>query len=174
MASEELNGLAKELQNGNINAFDDVYHLTKDIVYYTILSIMKDPNISEDLMQETYLKVLEKIHSYRRKGSFKSWIITIARNLSYNEFNKRKRELSYDPTENEYVFGSVESTSEKELIVQELLEKLDDVEREIVILHVIGDLKHREIAKILDMPLGTVTWKYNQSIKKLQSQMESR
>jgi len=174
MASEELKALVKELQDGNISTFDRIYHLTKDTVYYTILSVMKDSNISEDLMQETYLKALEKIHSYKPKASFVAWITTIARNLAYNEYNRRKRELKINPTENEFIFGSVESTSENELIVKELLEKLNDTEREIVILHVIGDLKHKEIAKLLGIPLGTVTWKYNQSIKKLKSDIESR
>lgn len=174
MASEELNGLVKNLQNGDINSFDDIYHLTKDIVFYTILSIMKDPNISEDLMQETYLKALEKIHTYKKRASFKAWIVTIARNLAFNEYKKRKRELNFDHTESEYIFGSVDSSSEKELIVQELLDKLNEEERQVVILHVIGDLKHREIAKMLDLPLGTVTWKYNQAIKKLKSEIESR
>ena len=91
----------------------------------------------------------------------------IARNLSINEFNRRKRELSFDISEDEYIFGSVESTSEKELIVKEMLEFLKPEEQEIVILHVVGDLKHREIAAMLKKPLGTITWTYNQAINKL-------
>lgn len=174
MASAELKELVKILQSGDISAFDRIYYLTKDTVYYTILGIVKDTNLSEDLMQETYLKALEKIHSYKPRANFKSWLITIARNLAINEYNKRKRELQVDIQVDEFLFGATESNSENELIVKEMLETLKDEEREIVILHVIGDLKHREIAKLLDKPIGTITWMYNEAIKKLKNTYESR
>ena len=174
MTSKELNALVKELQNGNMSVFDNIYYETKSIVYYTILSILKDVNISEDIMQETYLKALKKIHSYKPKASFKSWIVTIARNLALNEYNKRKREMNVDSQIDEYMFGSVENNSEKELIIKEILLKLKDTEREVVLLHVVGDLKHREISDLLGIPLGTVTWTYNQAIKKLRDELEKR
>jgi RNA polymerase sigma-70 factor (ECF subfamily) len=56
------------------------------------------------------------------------------------------------------------------MIMQEIIETLKPDEREIVILHVVGDLKHREIAAIVGKPLGTVTWIYNQAISKLKKE----
>jgi len=168
MTPKELNNLVKKLQNGNMDVFDAIYYETKSLVYYTILNIVKDRSLAEDIMQDTYLKGLEKIHTFKATFSFKSWIVMIARNMAINEYNRRKRELSFDVNEDEYIFGTVESSSEKELIVKEMLEFLKPEEQEIVILHVIGDLKHREIAAMLKKPLGTVTWTYNQAIKKLQ------
>lgn len=170
MTGKELNALVKELQRGNMDYFDSIYYETKNIVYYTILTIVKDSSLSEDLMQDTYLKALEKIHSFKPRYSFTSWIVVIARNLAINEYNKRKRELSFDPNIDEYIFGRSESLSEKQLIVKELIEKLNPIEREIVLLHVIGDLKHREIASIIKKPLGTVTWMYNEALKKLRNE----
>lgn len=166
MTSKELNKLVSTMQTGDMTVFDVIYHETKNVVYYTILGILKDKSRSEDIMQDTYLKVLEKIHSFKPRFGFKSWIVTIARNLAINEYNKRKRELSYDPTVDDYIFGQQESTSEKELIVKEVLEYLDEVEREVVVMHVLGDLKHREIAEVLKKPIGTITWIYNKAIKK--------
>ena len=174
MATKQLKELVKELQSGNLDVFDEIYYQTKNIVYYSIFNILKDSNISEDIMQDTYLRALDKIHSYKPKSGFKSWIVTIAKNLALNEYNKRKRELNIDITTDEYIFGSVESSSEKELMVAEMLKYLNEVEREIMILHVIGDLKHREIAEIVNKPLGTVTWMYNEAIKKLKNKYESR
>lgn len=174
MTSQELKGLVKQLQQGDMSVFDNIYYETKDIIYYTIFSILKDHSSAEDFMQETFLQALEKIHTYKPRSSFKSWIITIARNLSLNEYNKRKRELKIDPQTDEYIFGSVEPNSEQEAIIKELLTTLEDTEKEIVLLHVVGDLKHREISKILGIPLGTVTWKYNEAIKKLRNTYESR
>lgn len=174
MVVKDIKILVKRLKNGDMSAFDDIYYNTKDNVYYSILSILKDKSLSEDIMQETYLRALEKIHSYKPRYSFNSWIITIARNLAINEFNRRKRELMIDPSENEIVFGTIESMSEKELLIKEMLEFLSEEEREIVIMHIIGDMRHREIAEVLGKPIGTITWKYNDAIKKLKNKYESR
>ena len=166
MTNKELNNMVARLQDGDMAVFDAIYHETQSVVYYTILSIVKDKSLAEDIMQDTYLKSLEKIHSFKPRYGFKSWIVTIARNMSINEYNRRKRELSFDPAVDEYIFGQEESSSEKELIVRDVLEHLDEIEREVVIMHVLGDLKHREIADILKKPIGTITWIYNKAINK--------
>ena len=121
MTSKELNNLVSRLQSGDMSVFDEIYHETKSVVFYTIVSIVKDKSLAEDIMQDTYLKTIEKIHSFKPRYGFKSWIVTVARNLSINEYNRRKRELSYDPNVDEYIFGSIESSSEKELIVRDVL-----------------------------------------------------
>ena len=58
------------------------------------------------------------------------------------------------------------------IVLQEALSKLDFEERQIVILHSLTGLKHREIGEILELPVGTVLSKYNRSIKKLKKQMD--
>lgn len=171
MAHNDINELVKQLQNGDITAFDDIYYQTKSIVYYSIFIILKDTQLSEDIMQDTYLKALSKIHSYKRKAHFKSWLVTIAKNLALNEYNRRKRETLIDISENEYIFGGTASNAENEVLIKQIFKILSDFEKEVVMLHVIGDMKHREIAKILDKPLGTITWTYNKAIKKLRDEV---
>ncbi|MCK5761340.1 MAG: RNA polymerase sigma factor [Candidatus Izimaplasma sp.] len=171
MADKDINELVKKLQNGNIEVFDDIYYQTKNIVYYSIFIILKDYQLSEDIMQDTYLKALDKIHSYKRKAHFKSWLVTIAKNLAINEFNRRKREMLIDISENEYILGSTASTAENEILISQIFKILNNIEKEVIILHVVGDMKHREIAKLLDKPLGTITWIYNKAIKKLRSEV---
>ena len=166
MTNKELNNMVAKFQNGDMTLFDSIYYETKSVVYYTILGIVKDKSLAEDIMQDTYLKSLEKIHSFKPRFGFKSWIVTIARNMAINEYNRRKRELSFDPSVDEYIFGQEESHSEKELIIRDILEYLDETEREVVVMHVLGDLKHREIADILKKPIGTITWIYNKAINK--------
>ena len=172
MTTKEIKHLVTLLQSGDMTVFDDIYHHTKNIVYYTIFNILKDTNISEDIMQDTYLKALEKIHYYKPRSSFKSWIVTIARNLALNEYNKRKKDLNIDITVDEYVFGSVEDSSEKEMMIKEMLTTLDSTEREIVVLHVIGDLKHREIAEVMDVSEKTVNNHIVSAIKKISIELK--
>ncbi len=172
MSHQELNRLVKNLQNGDMSVFDDIYYMTQGLVYHTILSIVKDRSLAEDLMQDTYLKALESIHSFKPRYSFQSWIVRIAKNLAINEYNRRKREQSFDVSETPQVFGKQESTVENQMMVEEIMSILNDLEREIVTLHVLGDLKHREIAEIVGKPLGTVTWTYQQAIKKMKEKFE--
>lgn len=175
MENSDIKILIKKLQNGDMTVFDDIYFQTKDIVFYSILGILKDYSLSEDIMQDTYLKALNKIHSYKPTHSFKAWIVTIAKNLAINEFNRRKKETKVDILENEIILGHTESRSENQILIEQIFKVLNDTEREIVLLHVVGDLKHREIAKLLNKPLGTITWSYNNSLKKLKHELnESR
>lgn len=175
MSNSDIKILVKQLQNGDMSVFDDIYYNTKDIVFYSILGILKDYSLSEDIMQDTYLKALSKIHSYKPTHSFKSWIVTIGKNLAINEFNRRKRETSIDIQTDEMFLGQTESRSENQILIEQIFKVLNDTEREIVLLHVIGDLKHREIAKMLNKPLGTITWSYKNSLEKLKKELnESR
>ena len=175
MTINELKALVKRLQDGDIAVFDMIYYETKSVVYYTILSIVKDKSLSEDIMQDTYLKALSKIHTYKPTHSFKSWIVTIGKNLAINEYNRRKKETNIDIQENEMFLGQTESRSENQILIEQIFKVLNDTEREIVLLHVIGDLKHREIATLLNKPIGTITWSYKNSIDKLKNEIkESR
>lgn len=168
MTPKELNQSVRQLQQGHMHVFDAIYFETKSLVYYTILNIIKDRSLAEDIMQDAYLKALEKIHSFKPTHSFKSWITMIARNLAINEYNRRKREFLVDTTEDEYLFGQEQSHTEQQLIVEEMLDSLTPLEQEVVVLHVLGDMKHKDIAALLNKPLGTITWTYQQARKKLQ------
>jgi RNA polymerase sigma-70 factor (ECF subfamily) len=170
MSPTQLNRLVKRLQSGDMDVFDSIYHETKKPVYHTILAILKDRSLSEDIMQDTYLKALAKIHSFTPRYSFTSWIVTIARNLALNEYKRRQREVQIDVTENENLFGTTEENAETQLIVEEMLNSVSEEEREVIILHVVADLKHREIAEILGKPLGTITWMYNNAINKIKQE----
>jgi len=171
MVNQDINALVKELQNGNIAVFDEIYYQTKDMVFYSIFLILKDYQLSEDIMQDTYLKALNKIHSYKRAANFKSWLITIAKNLAINEFNRRKRETLVDISAEEYLLGSTDSISENQILIKQIFKVLNDFEKEVVILHAVGDLKHKDIAKLLNKPLGTITWAYNKAIKTLRKEI---
>jgi RNA polymerase sigma-70 factor, ECF subfamily len=164
---KKLDYAVQKFKQGDEAYFDIIYEETKTKVYYTILSIVKDHSLAEDLMQETYLKMIEALPKYKRKNQFPAWIATIARNLAINTFNKRKKELLVDIDESEYMFGSEESPQENRYYLDKLLNVLNDDEKQVVIRHVILDEKHKDIALALDKPLGTITWMYQNALKKL-------
>ena len=66
------------------------------------------------------------------------------------------------------------ASPEDRLVLEQCLKALDDSERQIVILHAVGGMKHRETAELLGLPLATVLSKYSRAIKKLKSKLEKR
>lgn len=119
-------------------------------------------------MQDTYLKFLNNIHKYKDKTNVIAFIVTIARNLAINEYNKNKKEVHYDLSLYE---EEIVSKTEETPLLDLVYETLSGIELEVFILHVIDDLKHREIAKIMKKPLGTITWIYNKALKKMKEKV---
>lgn len=166
--TEQMNNIIRQLKSGNMDLFDDFYELTKKQVYVAIINIIKNKTICEDIMQDTYLKFLNNIHKYKDKTNVIAFIVTIARNLAINEYNKNKREVHYDLSLYE---EEIVSKTEETPLLDLVYETLSGIELEVFILHVIDDLKHREIVKIMKKPLGTITWIYNKALKKMKEKV---
>ncbi len=165
-----LESLSERLRNGDDSAITPIYQMTNRVIFSIALSILKDEFAAQDVMQDTYIKMRASIDSYKAGTNFLAWLGQIARNYALMEYRRRKKEIAVDQGENESLFGSVSMEfKEENPVLAAALNSLDELEREIVLLHVTGDLKHREIAEQLDKPLGTVLWIYNKAIKKLKA-----
>lgn len=166
---DNIHEIIEELKRRDYSSFDTFYHLTKNQVFYAIVTIIKDKSLAEDLMQDTYTKFLEKIDDYKSNSNPYAYLSTIGRNLAINLYNKRKREVVSDELMESFAAPEVEEPNDE---IFKILDLLEPLEKEIVTLHVINDLKFREIAEIVDKPLGTVLWIYNKAIKKLNERAE--
>ncbi len=172
MNQEEL---LKMVSLGDKEAFHQLYQETDKTVYSFILSILKNPQDAEEVMQETYMKIWTGAASYKPQGKPLAWIFTIARNLCYMKFRDQKRmaDMGLDELSGEELgadFPPLENLADA-IVLQAALEILKEDERQVVLLHAASGLKHREIAAALGMPLATVLSKYNRAIKKLKQHL---
>lgn len=151
-------------------AFNLIYEHSSRTVFAVIRSIIKDQALAEDAMQETYIKAITKIRSYKKNGKFLSWISSIAYHTAIDAYRDNKNVIALDPSENEDLYKSETPTYDKQALVEELLSKLDDESRTIVMMHVIGELTFRNISEIINKPLGTVLWLYNKAMKQLREE----
>lgn len=165
--TNQMHELIIQLKNNNMDAFDDFYELTKRQVYVSILSIIKNRMIADELMQDTYLRFLNNIHRYKEKTNVIAFIVTIARNLSINEYNRRKKETFCEFIDTKSTYIENTSTPLLDLVYETLIGD----ELQVFIFHTIDGLKHREIAKVMKKPLGTVTWLYNKALKKMKEKV---
>jgi len=163
---ELLESSMQKLKKGCINALDDIYEITSEIVYVLAYSILKNKERAEDIVQDTYIRVYKKIDKYKPKTNAAAWIFTIAKNLSYDEYVKR-RDVSLEIFEGNIIDNNISERLDESVYLKTIFDILNSDEKEIVLLFAVGSFKHREIAKITNKPIGTVQWIYNKAIKKL-------
>lgn len=155
-----------QISSGDIVALEHLYKLTKSAVYGYALSILKNESDSEDVLQETYIKIYQGVHSYKHIGKPMAWILTITRNLALMKIRERKKmiHMPHEELISTYDTGIID---EDRHLINSLLTELKDEERQIVMLHSLSGLKHKEIAGLLSQPLSTILSKYSRAIKKL-------
>lgn len=154
-------------------ALEEFYYRTSTSVYGFALSILKNAQDAEDVMHDLYLLVWSGAGTYRAAGKPMAWVLTITRNLCLQKLREyRKRSDIPQEDWETYIGGNSKMSPEDKLILAECLKHLSDEERQVVVLYAVSGFKHREIAKLLEMPLSTVLSKYNRAMKKLRKFME--
>lgn len=156
------------IAQGDDLALERLYNLTSSAIYAYALSVTKNVDDAKDVMHDTFVKAYESAHNYISAGKPMAWMLTIAKNLCYTTFRKRSRFVDVSDEDIEARIADDNLPVEDKLLVEQMLNSLDASERQIVSLHAVSGLKHREIAVLLEMPLATVLSKYNRALKKLQ------
>lgn len=168
----ELDGLLLRVGQRDRDAFARLYALTRGAVYALALSLLRDSQEAQDVSQDTFVKVWESAPGYQSQGSPMAWLLTIARNLARSRLRQGGRQVELDEEEWNALPASLPAvTSEDRVVLQEALAGLGAEERQIVLLHAVTGLKHREIALLLELPLSTVLSKYHRGLKKLKIMM---
>lgn len=156
----------KRLKDGDLSAFTKFYEETKHKVFYNIYAILKDEGLSEDALQETYIRFLEKVSTLDEGKNALGFLFVISRNIALDFLRKRKKEVSLDSVSNIQKY-SVHSFIEDDEVFNKMKKLLNKREFEIVVLRVIDEMSYKEISKLKHWPLGTITWIYQNAMKKL-------
>lgn len=169
-----LESLLARIAKGDKSALGELYERTRAAVLGFAMSMASTPVDAEDVLHDTYLAVYSSAESYTAKGKPMAWIMTIAKNLARMRMRKARRQLDIaDDDWGRYLASKSEVSSDERILLQTAMKILSDDEQQIVMLHAVAGVKHREIAAILDMPTATVLSKYSRAIKKLRTVMEA-
>ena len=167
----ELDRLLLRVGRGDREAFAQLYGLTRGAVYALALSLLRDAHEAQDVAQDAYVKVWESAPAYRSQGSPMAWLLTVTRNLARSRLRQSGRQVALNEEAWNAIPSAVPDVEERQLL-RGALAGLGAEEREIVLLHAVTGLKHREIAQLLEQPLSTVLSKYHRGLKKLRAQMK--
>ena len=170
---EELEGLLAGLAAGNRDSLAALYHRTRAAVYGLALSYLKNGHDAEDVTQDTFVRAWDKADQYRPQGKPLGWLLAIARNLALMKLRDRgkSQDLPEDQWENLAIENPMVTLEDRQLLTAAMA-VLTDQERQVVILHAITGLRHKEIAALLEIPLATALSKYHRALKKLKSAMK--
>ena len=167
---QELDRLLTEVAAGNMDAFEQLYHVTQASVYAFALSILKNSHDAQDVLHDCFVAIHGAASGYRSSGKPMAWIITITRNLCLKLLREREKTASLSLEDwRDHVDLCTQMTADDKVVLEQCMERLSDEERQIVVLHAVAGFKHREISQMMDLALPTVLSKYHRAIKKLRA-----
>lgn len=146
---------------------EELYKNYSKLVYGVIYSILKNPDETEDVLQNVFVKIFKLDNEKLPTKSHLSWLYSVAKNETINYIKKHSKEKNYESlyeiTDND---TEIEKVLDKEYF-NKLIENLPPKQQEILSLKIISNLSFREIANILDMKIPAVQWHYYKSLNTL-------
>ncbi len=176
--------LVKQYVQGNEACLEMLISRHKERIFTTILLIVKDTYIAEDLFQETFIKIINNLRKkkYNEEGKFLPWAIRIARNMAIDYFRKTKRMPTVTDSSGDDVFRKIKIKTEnieekivrteKENQVRVLIDKLPPEQRQVLILRHYGDLSFKEIAEMTDVSINTALGRMRYALNNMRRMME--
>lgn len=172
MNNREFDRCIRRIQKGDKSGLKEIYEVYISYIYAVILGIVKNKENAEDLTAEFFIKLWNMADQYKAGSGHKTWMTVIARNMSIDFLRKAGREqLTEEVPEVSNTASDEKISMENEVVgrlnFRETIEQLPETEQQILTMKLAGQMTFKEIAKILGMPMGTVTWKYQNSLEKL-------
>ena len=167
--------LIAQLQAGNERAFERIYQLYSESIFGIIYTITRDKSVSEEILQDVFLKIWDKAPSYNPdKGRFFTWILNIARNASIDkirskDFKNKQLNLKSDNFVDILEAKSNFNSKIDAIGLQKYIDILEPVCKKLIDLLFFKGFTQKETAEKLDMPLGTVKTRNRVCIDKLRA-----
>ncbi len=180
------NELIQNFQDGDLNALETLVLRHKDKMYTSILFLVKDKYLAEDIFQDSLIKIIDTIRGgrYTEEGKFLPWAMRIAHNLCVDHFRKVKRTPSIRTSDDRDIFEVINFTEEgaDEKImkrqsherVRMMLDLLPEDQREVIILRHYADLSFKEIASLTNCSINTALGRMRYGLINLRKMMTQK
>lgn len=182
---EKIISLVRALQQGNEQAFSDLYNAVKPDLYYFISKTLKDPVLAEDVLQNTFVEIWENIGQLQEPAAFKAWSKKIAYHKCTAHFRKTQ-DLLIEPNEDGHtILDDIEEDRtefipdealDREELKQTILSMIDELpaeQRSAILLRFYDELSVKEIADIQGVSEGTVKSRLNYGKKAIKNSVET-
>jgi|TARA_B110000503_G_scaffold135117_1_gene215135 RNA polymerase sigma factor (sigma-70 family) len=176
--------LVKQYVQGNEACLEMLINRHKNRIFTTIILIVKDSYIAEDLFQETFIKIINNLKKgkYNEEGKFLPWAMRIAHNMAIDYFRKTKRMPTITDSSGDDVFRTIKIAvenreeqiirTEKEDMVRAAINRLPEEQRQVLILRHYGNLSFKEIAVMTDVSINTALGRMRYALTNMRKIME--
>ena len=192
MDEQAFSGCMQRMAAGDRDALREVYEAYLKLIFSVCINQLKNKEAAEDVASDFFIRLFQSAGSFRDNGHHKAWIITIAKNMCIDYMRKngremavldepddedRTREVSMESAGASPMFhssdgpGMAEETLNR-LTLEKAMELLSPKEKEVIDLKLTAGFTFKEISELLGMPQGTVSWHYNEAIKKLRRYLQ--
>ncbi len=176
--------LVSDFRNGEEKALEELVDRYLSPLYLFVVRLTGNTDEAQDIVQETFLKMWKKLHTFSPEKSFKTWLFTIARNSAI-DYLRKKRAVNFSQLDNEAFDMHFEDTLEEpsplpdELFagtelrqkLESALEQLPLAHKTVVLLHLDQEMTFREIADVTGDSLNTVKSRYRRALVKIQEHL---
>jgi RNA polymerase sigma factor (sigma-70 family) len=172
-----------KVRDGDLDKLGLLFERYKKPLYGFFYGMNRDQDLSEDLVQNTFFRIMKYRHLFRGDGDFKTWMFHIARNVRHDHFRKDKLKAKDDVDKWQDRLGHDENRStemqqdEEEQMLSMAMDRLPADKREILLLSKYQDKKYKEIGEIMGCSEGAVKVKVFRALQELKvvfQQLEKR
>lgn len=175
MSEEQFNSCIALIISGDRRGLKEIYEAYLSYIYRIILGVVGRKEDAEDITTEFFIKLFQTADKYKPGTGHKGYMAIIARNMAIDFMRKNKREILESFTvsdDEEYKPEPLANDNTEEEVLEEVsltdaLKVLNDKERIIIDMKILSEMTFQEISDSLHIPMGTVTWRYREAIKKL-------
>ena len=170
-ASPDLSALIRAVARRERSALEALYHTYRQAIFTVALSVTRDWQEAEDVLQDTLLYVWEHASAYRWDGHPRAWLCTIARHLAIDRLRKNQRTVLLESWDHvaDTSPGACARLLEADLALAQAIGQLPPLESQVVMLSAFAGLSHGEIATLLGLPYHKARYRYRRAIAKLRT-----
>jgi RNA polymerase sigma-70 factor (ECF subfamily) len=164
-----------QVKEGDVQKLGLLYERYKKRLFGFFYKMNQDAGLSEDLVQNVFIKIMKYKHTYTEESKFVVWLFQIARNASYDSFKKSRKNLHKDVDEESYQLKSADDIQgtlvkqENLVTLKKALELLPQEKKELIILSKYKELKYREIGEIVGCTEGNARIKVHRALNELKT-----
>jgi RNA polymerase sigma-70 factor (ECF subfamily) len=178
--------LVKLYQSGTQEALEELIKRHKRSIFSAIYLLVRDRPLAEDIFQETFIKIINTLRfgNYNEEGKFAGWAVRVGRNLTFDYLRKIKRDVTITDSEGngifDYLVFAEESKEEKmmkmqsESEIKNLIKRLPEEQREVLIMRHWGDMSFKEIADKTGVSINTALGRMRYALNNLRKLMVAK
>ncbi len=167
------NSLMLRVKEGDVQKLGLLYERYKKRLFGFFYQMNRNADLSEDLVQNVFMKILKYKHTYTEESNFVVWVFQIARNTSYDSFKKSKSSMHRDIDDvghlinaNDDIHGSI-AKRENMITLKRAIEMLSPEQKELIVLSKFKELKYKELGEIVGCTEGNARIKVHRALNQL-------